>query len=124
MTDLNDLVNREIQERAADLVALTLQKVAEHNAKHLIPTSSASNVARRLAEAGLLFSTERGAPFRIFTEDEEPPLGERIDMKAAKTGEHFTWTGKRWHYRDESDPQLHEAWPPDVKGPYFEVPRG
>lgn len=124
MTDDNEAVNREIRSRVADIVALTLSKVEEHNAKHLIPTSASSNVVRRLAEAGLLVTAEQGAPFRIFTEDEEPPFGESIDMRVASTGEYFTWTGKRWHWRDESDPQLHEAWPPSIKGPYFEVPRG
>jgi hypothetical protein len=60
---------------------------------------------------------------RVFTEDAEPPIGERITMTTS-AGDVLTWTGKRWHWGDSADLQLHDAWPPDVEGPYTEVPRG
>ncbi len=60
---------------------------------------------------------------RTFTEDTEPPFGECITM-ATMVGDVLTWTGKRWHWGASADLQLHDAWPPDVDGPYMEVSRG
>ncbi|AIG78420.1 Hypothetical protein AJAP_27880 [Amycolatopsis japonica] len=58
---------------------------------------------------------------RNFTDEAEPPFGERIQMRAAD-GWPLTWTGKRWHIGlGLADPSLHEAWPPCVPGPYFEI---
>jgi hypothetical protein len=68
--------------------------------------------------------TEVTHPPRVFTEDAEPPFGERITMTTL-AGDVLTWTGKRWHWdTGHADLQLHDAWPPDVEGPYAEVPRG
>lgn len=64
---------------------------------------------------------------RTFTEDAEPPFGERIYMQDPD-GWQFTWTGKRWHAGwGEAHLCYHEAWPPDCDGPFVEVrevPRG
>lgn len=69
-------------------------------------------------------STVINAQPRTFTEEESPPVGERIEL-LTESGYPLTWTGKRWHWgRGTVDLQLHDAWPPDAPGPYFEVPNG
>ena len=59
---------------------------------------------------------------RTFTSDEEPPFGERITMMSV-AGDRLVWDGKRWAWEDEAhSPTLFDAWPPDVDGPFYEVP--
>lgn len=61
---------------------------------------------------------------RTFTEDEEPPCGERINLMCTD-GYRLAWDGKRWYDPAQGDHiSLREAWPPwDYgPGPWFEVP--
>lgn len=62
-----------------------------------------------------------GRSVRWFSKEISPPLGEHIRLMTPR-GERLTWTGKRWFWdNDGDDVQNHDAWPPDVPGPYFEV---
>lgn len=82
------------------------------SARHLIPTGHSGRVrADALMPHG-----------RVFTNDVEPPQGERIRMMT-HGHEVLAWNGKRWHWEGASDGSLQnqEAWPPDDPGPYFEL---
>lgn len=61
---------------------------------------------------------------RTFTDDDEPPFGERITMRNPE-GIEVVWNGKRWFERDyERSLSMHEAWPPSnqsYEGPWVEV---
>lgn len=58
---------------------------------------------------------------RLFTNDQQPPVGERIDL-VNRDGVRIVWSGKRWvEAEDEHDDQSYDAWPPrDHSGPWFE----
>lgn len=60
---------------------------------------------------------------RYFTNDEEPPFGEHIELVDAY-GTRLTWNGKRWYNPEEGGSlQTQECWPPyDYgDGPWKEV---
>lgn len=54
---------------------------------------------------------------RCFTEDNEPPAGEKVLLENVH-GQRIRWNGKRWH-DDADDGSLgtQECWPPYDYGP-------
>lgn len=56
----------------------------------------------------------RGVPRRMYTLEQEPPLGERVTLVNGH-GAIVVWTGRRWHdpWDANGSLQTQDAWPPD-----------